>query len=301
MQTAAFVDMVSVTKSFGPTVALENFSLSVPPHSIVGLIGPNGAGKTTVMKILAGLVRPDAGHLLMGIPPERIGASIDRPGFYPYLNARQNLEALCLTAGMRTSEAKSRALSSLALVGLAEAAERKFAGFSTGMGQRLAMAAALLSDPTLLILDEPASGLDPAGVAQLRDTLENVRQRGCTILVSSHLLGEVEQVCDTVAIIDRGHLVASGSIASLVTGPTVWRLEYPNAEIANRAAAALAGSFAASVKDRIVSAVSREDPAAEPLHVVAALDLLPSEVSREQRRLEDIYLRLTSAAPEPQP
>ena len=291
----ALIELTAIRKAFGRTVALEDVSLRVEADTIVGLIGPNGAGKTTLLKIIAGLVRPDSGVLSVSIPLPRIGAAVDRPGFYPYLSGRDNLVALCLTGGMRARDAKRKVAATLELVGLAGAADRRFGGYSTGMGQRLAMAAALLPDPRLLILDEPASGLDPAGVAQLRVQLQDIRRAGCTVLVSSHLLGEVEQVCDSVAILDRGRVVASGPIESLTTGRTVWRLAYADAARASRAADILASGFTTSIDGRMLSAVSRGDPSVEPLPVVAAAGLLPSEAARDQPNLEEIYLRLTGS------
>src|SRR5262249_43689425 len=144
----------------------------------------------------------------------------------------------------------------------------------------------LMSSPRLLILDEPASGLDPAGVAHLRRVLEDIRVRDCTILVSSHLLGEVEQVCDSVAIIDHGRLVASGTIESLTAGPTAWRLIYSRGADATGAAAVLEPRFSTSVDGNVVSAIARSEGEEGPLALVAAVGLLPAEVRREQQRLE---------------
>ena len=291
------LEVAAIRKAFGPTVALDEVSFAVLPNTIVGLLGPNGAGKTTLMKVIVGLVHADGGRVqLRTDPPVRIGASIDSPGFYPYLTGRQNLIALGMTAGGSYSAVARRADELLAEVGLSEAADRKFGGYSTGMGQRLGIAAALLAAPELLILDEPASGLDPAGVAPVRDVLGELRAEGCTVLVSSHLLGEVDKICDSVAIIDRGRLLADGPVAALAPGRVAWRLSYLTSEDAARASAVLAPHFDTSVAGHVVSAVPRQSGSAPPLDLVAPLGLLPHEVKLDQPSLEEVYLRLTSAS-----
>lgn len=294
------LDIIGLRKTYGSTVALNDVSLAIPEASIVGLLGPNGAGKTTLMKVMVGLVKPDAGEVRLRGRDGRqlsgaIGAMIERPGFYPYLSARRNLEALGLTAGMASGVLNDHVQTVLERVDLREAADRRFGQFSTGMKQRLGLAAALLGSREVLILDEPLSGLDPAGVADVRRLLLQLRAEGRTILVSSHLLGEVEQVCDRIAIINLGRLMASGPIAEIASGPATWRLTFTVVEQANSAAALLSEGFLASVSGSEVRAVVRDGSDVSPLEVVTPHGLVPREAILQQPSLEEAYLRLTGA------
>ncbi|MDF7777306.1 ABC transporter ATP-binding protein [Sphingomonas sp. AOB5] len=207
-----------VSKRFGEVQALDSLSLSIPAGGIFGLLGPNGAGKTTLLRIATGLVRADAGAIsLFGEPAgpdarRRIGAFIEAPAFYPFLRARELLGILAATSNVH---ADADAL--LARVGLSHAAERRIGGYSLGMKQRLAIAAALVGNPELLILDEPTNGLDPEGILEMRHLVRDLADRdGLTVLLSSHLLDEVERVCDRVAILRNGRLAAEGSVAELL-------------------------------------------------------------------------------------
>jgi ABC-2 type transport system ATP-binding protein len=211
-----------LAKRYGPRVALDGLDLRVPTGVVYGFLGPNGAGKTTTMRILTGLIRPDAGRVeLLGRPFGRrdrkrlfeVGALIESPSFYPFLSGRENLRALA-AAGAPTSKARVDEL--LALVNLQDRAGDKVSGYSLGMKQRLGIAGALLSDPKLLLLDEPANGLDPAGIAGMRETLRALAASGKTVFVSSHLLSEVQQLADVVGIIARGKLVREGAIEDLL-------------------------------------------------------------------------------------
>ena len=211
-----------LAKRYGPRVALDGLDLRVPTGVVYGFLGPNGAGKTTTMRILTGLIRPDAGRVeLLGRPFGRrdrkrlfeVGALIESPSFYPFLSGRENLRALA-AAGAPTSKARVDEL--LALVNLQDRAGDKVSGYSLGMKQRLGIAGALLSDPKLLLLDEPANGLDPAGIAGMRETLRALAASGKTVFVSSHLLSEVQQLAVVVGIIARGKLVREGAIEDLL-------------------------------------------------------------------------------------
>jgi ABC-2 type transport system ATP-binding protein len=209
-------------KSYGSVVALDGLDLSVPDGVVYGFLGPNGAGKTTTMRLLTGLIRPDAGTIeLLGAPFDAhdrrrlfdVGALIETPSFYPYLSGRDNLRALAATGASITG---SRIGELLGLVGLADRAGDKVSTYSLGMKQRLGIAGALLSDPRLLLLDEPANGLDPAGIVALRDTLKHLAQGGKTVFVSSHILGEVRQLADVVGIVAAGRLVREAPIETLL-------------------------------------------------------------------------------------
>ena len=228
-------------KSYGKRLALDGLDLTVPAGVVYGFLGPNGAGKTTTMRLLTGLLHPDAGSIeLLGAPFRRgdrkrlfeVGALVESPSFYPYLNGRQNLQALA-AGGAAVPSGRIEEL--LELVGLRDRARDKVAGYSLGMKQRLGIAGALLSDPKLLLLDEPANGLDPAGIVAMRETLRRLAASGKTVFVSSHLLAEVQVLADVVGIIARGRLVREGSLASMLSDQGVVRVRVP------RAAAAAAG------------------------------------------------------------
>ena len=211
-----------LAKRYGSRVALDGLDLRVPTGVVYGFLGPNGAGKTTTMRILTGLVHADAGKVeLLGKPVGRgdrrqlfgVGALIEAPSFYPFLSGRENLRALAATGAPTPA---SRVDELRTLVNLRDRAGDKVSGYSLGMKQRLGIAGALLSDPRLLLLDEPANGLDPAGIAGMRDTLRALAAAGKTVLVSSHILSEVQQLADVVGIIARGRLVREGRIEQLL-------------------------------------------------------------------------------------
>jgi ABC-2 type transport system ATP-binding protein len=209
-----------VTKRYGRRPAVDRLTMEVPAGVVAGLIGPNGAGKTTAMAMLLGLVRPTAGAgTVLGAPLgrpagylHRVGALIEGPAFYPHLSGRENLELLA-TLG-RQDRAQIPGL--LELVGLATRGDDRFRHYSMGMKQRLGIAAALLGDPSLLILDEPANGLDPEGIHEMRDLIGALADGDRTVLVSSHVLSEVEQVCDWFIVIDDGRILFQGPAARLL-------------------------------------------------------------------------------------
>ena len=218
------VETDGLTKRFGSNVAVNGVELRVPRGSAFGYLGPNGAGKTTLIRTLLGLTRADAGTMsLLGIPVPaersralaRVGAIVDEPRFHPHLTGRQNLRLL---AAARGGEADTRIAPSLARVGLADRADDKVASYSMGMRQRLGVASCLLGDPELLILDEPMNGLDPAGMHEMRGMIASLVDEGRTVMLSSHLLDEVERTCDAVAIVDRGRVVRQGPIDELTRG-----------------------------------------------------------------------------------
>jgi ABC-2 type transport system ATP-binding protein len=218
------VETHGLTKRFGATVAVDDVELLVPRGSAFGYLGPNGAGKTTLIRTVLGLTRANAGTMsLLGIPVPagrsralaRVGAIVDEPRFHPHLTGRDNLRLL---AAARGGDAEQRIAPSLARVGLAERAGDKVATYSMGMRQRLGVAACLLADPDLLMLDEPMNGLDPAGMHDMRAMIASLADEGRTVLLSSHLLDEVERTCDAVAIVDHGRVIRQGSIDELIRG-----------------------------------------------------------------------------------
>jgi ABC-2 type transport system ATP-binding protein len=218
------VETHGLTKRFGPNVAVDGVELLVPRGCAFGYLGPNGAGKTTLIRTLLGLTQADGGTMsLLGIPVPaqrskalgRVGAIVDEPRFYGHLTGRENLHVL---AAARGGGAGSRIASALTRVRLADRADDKVASYSMGMRQRLGVASCLLADPELLILDEPMNGLDPAGMHEMREMIRTFVAEGRTVMLSSHLLDEVERTCDAVAIVDRGRVVRQGSIDELVRG-----------------------------------------------------------------------------------
>jgi len=211
-------------KRFGDEAVVSDVDLRVPRGTAFGYLGPNGAGKTTLIRMLLGLLRPTSGTMeLLGLPVpkrrrqalSRVGAIVDEPRFHGHLTGRQNLWAL---AAAREPEAHGRIEGALARVGLRERADDRVSAYSMGMRQRLGIAACLIADPELLILDEPMNGLDPAGMLEFRELLHSLVEEGRTVVLSSHLLDEVEKTCDLAAIVDNGRVVAQGTIEALTAG-----------------------------------------------------------------------------------
>ena len=215
------VDADGLCKSFGPVRAVSDVSLQVAPGEVYGVLGPNGAGKTTLLRMLFGLVRPDAGTMHVfgrswaddGIRAlDGVAGFVESPRFYPYLSGRANLAGLGLLDGGVSTDRIEEVLD---LVDLADRADRKVGGWSYGMKQRLGVAASLLRDPRLLVLDEPANGLDPAGIRDMRALVKRLAGSGLTVLLSSHHMDEVEEICDNVTIMSRGSVSFHGSITDL--------------------------------------------------------------------------------------
>jgi ABC-2 type transport system ATP-binding protein len=211
-----------LTKRYGSTLAVDGLDLSVTDGQVFGFLGPNGAGKTTTMRMLLGLIRPTSGRASLNGRPvpdpaglARVGAMIEEPAFYPWLTGQRNLEALALSGPPLPGPRGATIAAVLDRVGLSAVARRKVKTYSQGMRQRLGLAVALLRRPTLLLLDEPANGMDPAGIREFRTLLRSMAGEGTTVFLSSHLLAEVQQVCDQVAVLAGGHLVEQGSIAGL--------------------------------------------------------------------------------------
>ena len=224
MHSPYAIEASGLTKRFGGRLAVDNVELRVPRGSAFGYLGPNGAGKTTLIRMLLGLTGTTAGRMsLLGrrLPEERrdalarVGSIVEEPRFHGHLSGRENLT---IVAAAREREAHGRIDGALARAGLADRAGEKVKRYSQGMRQRLGVARALLADPELLILDEPTNGLDPAGIHEFRAMIHGFVAEGRTVLLSSHLLDEVERICDQVAIVDRGRVVMQGSIADLAGG-----------------------------------------------------------------------------------
>ncbi len=222
---AMAVETDGLVKRFGERAAIDRVDLRVPMGSAFGFLGPNGAGKTTMIRMLLGLTHASAGTMrLLGRPVPaqralalaRVGAIVEEPRFHPHLSGRENLK---IVAAVRGPAAYARIQPSLERVGLAERADEKVKKYSLGMRQRLGVARCLLADPKLLILDEPTNGLDPGGIQEFRNMIRDfVEREGRTVFLSSHLLDEVEKICDHAAIVDRGKIVIQGAISELASG-----------------------------------------------------------------------------------
>mgnify|MGYP001141196931 CR=1 FL=1 len=287
------VETEGLTKRYGALTAVDDLHLTVRAGEVYGFLGPNGAGKTTALRMLLGLVRPSAGTVrLFGRPPganqlARVGALIEGPAFYPYLSGRENLRVLAHYARVGTDRVELV----LDLVDLTDRADDRYAGYSLGMKQRLGVAAALLKDPRLLILDEPTNGLDPVGMADMRTLIRRLGAGGCTVLVSSHLLGEVEQVCDRVGVVSRGRLIAEGSVADLRGSPGLRVLADPLDEAAARVRALVGAERVRVVDGGLDVAVEPERAAWLNAELVGA-GLAVRELRSGERDLEQVFFDL---------
>jgi ABC-2 type transport system ATP-binding protein len=298
----------ALQKRYGSRVALDGLDLAVPPGVVYGFLGPNGAGKTTTMRLLTGLIRPDAGTIeVLGRPfggRDRhrlfdVGALIESPSFYPYLSGRENLRALAATGA---PVASSRIEELLELVGLRERARDKVQGYSLGMKQRLGIAGALLSDPRHLLLDEPANGLDPAGIVAMRATLRHLASTGKTVFISSHILGEVQQLADVVGIVAMGRLVREGPMDQLLLAESVVRVRVTPGEIepATTVLTQLApdGVTPGVGQEGWLSVRVEPDRAAEINRALASAGIYASGLETGSD-LESLFLSLTGGPQEP--
>jgi ABC-2 type transport system ATP-binding protein len=287
------IEVDALSKRFGRTQAVADLSFRVEPGSITGFLGPNGAGKSTTLRAILGLVHPDAGSAtVLGVPYvgldrplHRVGAVLEASEVHPGRNGRNHLRVLAAAAGLP----RSRVDEVLALVELSTAARRRVKGYSLGMRQRLGLASALLGDPEVLVLDEPANGLDPAGIRWLRDFLRALAAEGRTILVSSHVLAEVAQTVDRVVIIHRGRLVQQSSIADVLAGAqggTVVRS--PEPERLRGVLAANGGTVRAAGDGLVVGL-----PPERVGELAAANGIVLHELRVEQATLEEVFLELT--------
>jgi ABC-2 type transport system ATP-binding protein len=298
------IEVSDVTKSYGSTRAVEGASFTAPAGVVTGFLGPNGAGKTTTLRILLGLARPDAGSALIdGVryadlpsPRRTVGAVLDAMGFHPGRTGQDHLRVVARAAGIP----RCRVDEALEFVELTGAADRTVGGYSHGMRQRLALAGALLGDPPVLVLDEPATGLDPAGMAWLRRLLRAWAAQGRTVLFSSHVLAEVELVADRVVIIDRGRVVREGTTAELRGTERAIVVRTPDGARLGRIAEREGWRVRRDGHDRLVI----HGASATDVGRAAARDgIVLAELSTEPPagRLEELFLELTGASMEVRP
>ncbi|MCP3995863.1 MAG: ATP-binding cassette domain-containing protein [bacterium] len=289
------ISIEQVTKSYGGTLAVEDLSFVVEPGRVTGFLGPNGAGKSTTMKILLGLASATSGSATIGglayaelpDPTGTVGAAVESDAFHPGRSGWNHLRILADATGAPVE----RVDEVLELVELSHAADRHAGGYSLGMKQRLALAAALLRDPPVLVLDEPGNGLDPQGIRTLRNLLRSRAADGNTVLVSSHLLGEVEQLADDVVVVNQGRLVAQGSLAGLRQSASLVRVSSPDAL---RAALESAGGIV-ELRDPdtlVVRGLALEEIGQQAFHNGIALQ----ELSHHTDSLEDRFFAWTDSA-----
>ncbi|MEI8409947.1 MULTISPECIES: ABC transporter ATP-binding protein [unclassified Kribbella] len=289
----ALVEVTGLTKRYGDTLAVDGVDLTVLPGEVYGFLGPNGAGKTTTLRILTGLIAPTSGdvRVLGGSPGQadvlgRTGSMIESPAFYPYLSGLDNLRLLAEYA-----EVPRRKIDEvLELVDLTDRARDRFSTYSLGMKQRLGVAAALLKDPELVILDEPTNGLDPAGMRDMRRLIRELGSGGRTVLLSSHLLGEVQQICDRVGIINSGRMVAEHNVEELRSE----RELVVRAEPRDQALSVLTSFGTVHQYDDTLRVQVDPDRAAEVNRVLVEAGIAVSELRSTERALEDIFFELTS-------
>ncbi|WP_405133779.1 ABC transporter ATP-binding protein [Nocardia sp. NBC_01388] len=294
----AIVETGRLTKRYGSHTAVDAVSMTVRRGEIYGFLGPNGAGKTTTLRMLVGLIRPCSGTAKvlgerLGAPENlrRIGVLIEGPGFYPYLSGRDNLRVLAKYRGAGREEVEQV----LARVGLADRGTDRFRTYSLGMKQRLGVGAALLGHPDLLILDEPTNGLDPAGMAEMRELIIGLAADGHTVVLSSHLLSEVQEICDRVGVISGGRLLAESTVRELRGAASLFLRAEP-LELAFPAVRAVVGDQSALLTAtgiRVAAGVAMA-PAVARAVIGAGADLL--ELRSDEKSLEEVFFEMTETA-----
>jgi len=290
------IETKGLTKRYGSgVVAVDSVDMTVRRGEVYGFLGPNGAGKTTTLRMLVGLIRPDSGWAsVAGNEPgkpaglARIGSLIEQASFYPYLSGRNNLKVVADYAGV----AHERVDAVLDEVDLLDAANRRFSTYSTGMKQRLGVAAALMKKPELLILDEPTNGLDPQSMAEMRMLIRRLGQGEHTVLVSSHLLGEVEQICDRVGVISHGRLVRESTVREL-RGSAALLVRARPSDVARQMLAEMFGPEAVGQVDGALRVSTDLEHSAELNARLAKAGVAVSELRPIQKSLEEVFFQLT--------
>lgn len=288
------IEVRDLTKQFGTLTAVNKLSFSVEPGRITGFLGPNGAGKTTTLRMLLGLIRPTSGSATIGgqpyvhlqTPQRVVGAALEATNFHPGRSGRDHLRVLADTAGVDTRRVDEM----LELVGIPAAARQRAGGYSMGMRQRLGLAAALLGDPQVLLLDEPANGLDPEGIRWLRMLLRHLSSEGRTILISSHMLAEVEQTVDDVVIIANGKLIRQGAIGDL---PTEHVSTVRTSEPQRLLQALTTSGLQATEADGSIQVVGHDLVRIGDIALSAGLPI--HELRANENDLEKLFFELTSA------
>jgi ABC-type multidrug transport system ATPase subunit len=293
------LETTQLTKRYDDRLAVDRIDMTVRAGEVYGFLGPNGAGKTTTLRMALGLVRPSAGSARVlgrkaGDPSAtaRIGALIEGPGFYPYLSGRANLQVMARYRGLADSDVAS----ALARVDLIDRAGDKFRAYSLGMKQRLGVAAALMGEPELIVLDEPTNGLDPGGMADMRALIVELARGGQTVVLSSHLLAEVEEICDRVGVISRGRLLTESTVAELRGGR---RLRIVATPVERALAVAMRFTDAVELEADAVLLDLAPERTPEVVRAMVAEDVDLHEAVVTERTLEEVFFEMTRAADEP--
>jgi ABC-2 type transport system ATP-binding protein len=291
-----------LSKTYGSRPAVKALDLEVRRGEVFGFLGPNGAGKTTTIRMALGLIRPTSGRVEIlgrdvqadgGSVLPRVGALVEAPALYGYLSGRDNLRAFASVLGGVPS---ARVDEVLDVVGLAGRQKDRVKSYSLGMKQRLGLAAALLNDPQLLLLDEPANGLDPAGIVEMRDLLRRLAAAGKTVFISSHVLGEVQQICDRVAIVNLGELVRVAPVADLVGGHGEYVVKVDDPEAALALISGQDWGTSARLEDRVLITTSPSGNGRDLTRFLARSGFWPDVVTERQQNLEEIFLSLTGGS-----
>jgi len=298
----AIIEIEGLRKEYrgkrGRTTAIGGLDLSVPEGGVFGFLGPNGSGKTTTIRCLLGLVRPSAGTCrILGADAQRdlhrvigrIGSIVESPALFPTLSGRRNLSLLARIDGIGPRAVDT----ALERVGLGERADDLVKGYSLGMRQRLAIGLALLKDPALVVLDEPANGLDPAGIVEVRELMRGLAREGRTVFVSSHLLSEVQQTCDRVAILARGRAVASGPVHEVLSAGRGARMLVRVGDLPRGMDALCAAGIPAAIRGDAIRVALEPSDAPRVTRVLADAGLYLSELRPDDADLETVFLELT--------
>jgi ABC-2 type transport system ATP-binding protein len=305
------IEVRGLTKHYGEIVAVDGVDLTIEPGEVFGYLGPNGAGKTTSLRMMLGLIRPTAGSVrLFGRDPqvsaaalEGVAGFVEAPSFYPYFSGRRNLELFAALDGPATGSA-TRIEEVLEVVGLPDRAKDRVRGYSHGMRQRLGIAAALLRSPRLLILDEPTTGLDPAGMRDMRELVRGLAARGITVLLSSHLLVEVDELCNRVAIVRSGRIAYEGSLAELrQTAGLSYRIRTTDDERAREVLSRQRNvrAVAADPSGALSFKAADEGSVGEFSLGLAEAGVAVLELSPRRATLEELFFRLTEDGASAQP
>ena len=294
------LEINNLRKVYKDVVALDSLSFQVKKGQVFGLLGPNGSGKTTTLGILLGVLRQESGNFSWfnnGAKDENrknIGALLETPNFYPYLNPFDNLVVVAKIKGMTDYDARIDEV--LKRVNLFERKKSKFKTFSLGMKQRLAIASAMLNDPEVLVLDEPTNGLDPEGIAEIRDLIKEIASTGKTIIIASHILDEIEKVCTHVAILRKGKLLQIGELSEVMTQERLLMLKSANlSELKNAVERISAVKFISIKEDELLVAISDDYDPANLNKELAGLGIYLSSIREHRKNLESMFLEIIKA------